>query len=78
LVDLDVEIEKCDKKLSLAKMSLDKVRKVTSQLDYEETVPANVRLANEEKVCLEILYVLPRLIVFFARRGKLLKRKLLF
>jgi hypothetical protein len=76
---LDVEIEKCEKKLSLAKMNLDKVKKMISQLDYEETVPANVRLANEEKVCLEFLYLVPEAdIVFPPRRGKLWKRKLLF
>lgn len=50
LVDLDVEIAKCDKKLDLAKLNLEKVRKVESQPDYEETVPANVRLINEDKV----------------------------
>ena len=31
-------------------MSLSKIEKVESQADYESTVPANVRLANEEKV----------------------------
>lgn len=45
-----MEIAKCDKKLDLAKMSLDKVLKVEAQPDYETTIPANVRLANEEKV----------------------------
>ncbi|KAG5220850.1 tRNA synthetases class I-domain-containing protein [Salix suchowensis] len=49
LVDLDVEISKCDKKLDLAKLSLQKIVKVESQADYEDTVPANVRLVNEEK-----------------------------
>lgn len=49
LVDLDVEISKCDKKLDLAKLSLSKVVKVESQADYLNTVPENVRLANEEK-----------------------------
>ncbi len=49
-MDLDVEIAKCDKKLDLAKLNLEKVRKVESQADYEETVPANVRLINEDKV----------------------------
>ncbi|EMD35801.1 hypothetical protein CERSUDRAFT_84897 [Gelatoporia subvermispora B] len=48
-VDLEAEIVKCDKKLHLAKMNLDKILKVEQQADYEETVPANVRLANEEK-----------------------------
>ncbi|KAJ6580851.1 tRNA synthetases class I-domain-containing protein [Mycena capillaripes] len=49
LVDLDVEIAKCDKKLDLAKLNLQKMVKLESQPDYEETVPANVRLANSEK-----------------------------
>jgi valyl-tRNA synthetase len=51
LVDLDVEIAKAEKKLDLARLNLDKVVKVESQPDYEDTVPANVRLANEEKAC---------------------------
>jgi valyl-tRNA synthetase len=50
VVDLDVEIAKCVKKLELASLNLDKVWKVESQPEYESTVPANVRLANEEKV----------------------------
>lgn len=54
-MDLDIEIAKCDKKLGLAKMNLDKVLKVESQADYAETVPANVRLQNEEKVCYSFL-----------------------
>lgn len=49
-MDLDVEIAKCEKKLDLAKLNLEKVRKVESQPDYEDTVPASVRLQNEEKV----------------------------
>ncbi|KAH8105479.1 tRNA synthetases class I-domain-containing protein [Cristinia sonorae] len=49
LVDLDNEIAKCDKKLDLAKMSLDKILKLEAQPDYENTIPANVRLANEDK-----------------------------
>ncbi|RDB22412.1 Valine--tRNA ligase [Hypsizygus marmoreus] len=49
LVDLDVEISKCEKKLDLARMNLQKVIKVESQADYEDTVPADVRLANETK-----------------------------
>ena len=65
LVDLDVEIAKCDKKLDLAKLNLDKVLKVESQPDYEETVPATVRLQNEEKVCnyrfaCEFSFLIPR------------------
>lgn len=49
-MDLDVEIAKCEKKLDLAKLNLDKVLKVESQPDYEDTVPVTVRLQNEEKV----------------------------
>ncbi|KAF8063543.1 tRNA synthetases class I-domain-containing protein [Lyophyllum atratum] len=49
LVDLDVEIAKCVKKLDLARLNLQKVVKMEAQPDYEETVPATVRLANEEK-----------------------------
>jgi valyl-tRNA synthetase len=50
LVDLDVEIAKCEKKLDLAQLNLHKIIKVESQADYEDTVPAGVRLANEDKV----------------------------
>ena len=59
LVDLDAEIAKCEKKLQLAKLNLDKVRKVEAQSDYVETVPANVRLSNEDRVRLSstLLYV---------------------
>lgn len=49
LVDLDAEIAKCEKKLHLAQLNLEKILKVESQADYESTVPADVRLANEEK-----------------------------
>ncbi|CCL98448.1 uncharacterized protein FIBRA_00446 [Fibroporia radiculosa] len=49
LVDLDVEIMKCQKKLDLARLSLDKIRKLEAQPNYEETIPPNVRMANEEK-----------------------------
>ncbi|KAF8994628.1 tRNA synthetases class I-domain-containing protein [Cyathus striatus] len=38
LVDLDVEIGKCDKKPDLARLNLSKVAKVESQPDYETTV----------------------------------------
>ena len=50
LIDFDVEIAKCEKKLNLARLNLEKIRKVESQPDYEETVPKGVRLANEDKV----------------------------
>lgn len=49
-MDLDVEIAKADKKLGLATMNLEKVRKLESQPNYDETIPADVRLTNEEKV----------------------------
>jgi valyl-tRNA synthetase len=50
LVDLDAEIAKCKKKLSLARLNLEKVRKSESVPNCDETVPANVRLMNKEKV----------------------------
>ena len=49
-IDFDVEIAKCEKKLNLARLNLEKIRKVESQPDYEETVPENVRVINEDKV----------------------------
>ncbi|KAH9916527.1 tRNA synthetases class I-domain-containing protein [Fomitopsis serialis] len=48
-VDLDNEINKSEKKLDLARINLDKTRKAESHPDYEQTVPADVRAANEEK-----------------------------
>ena len=51
-VDLDGEINKCEKKLALARMNLTKIKKIEAQEDYESTVPTSVRLANEDKVCL--------------------------
>lgn len=49
VVDLGVEIEKCEKKLDLAQLNLQKIIKVESQADYKDTVPAAVRLANSDK-----------------------------
>ncbi|KAI9450848.1 hypothetical protein BJY52DRAFT_1226968 [Lactarius psammicola] len=49
LVDLDAEIAKREKKLQLARLNLNKVRKVEAQSDYVETVPENVRLMNEDR-----------------------------
>jgi len=49
LIDFDLEIAKCEKKLTLARLNLEKTLKVESQPDYEETVPENVRLVNEDK-----------------------------
>ena len=51
LVDLEKEINKCEKKLDLARLNLQKIVKIESQPEYEETVPANVRTANDDKVC---------------------------
>src|SRR5579863_3005580 len=50
LIDLDAEIAKCEKKLQLARLNLDKVKKVEAQPDYAETVPENVRIINEDRV----------------------------
>lgn len=50
-MDLDKEINKCEKKLDLARLNLQKIVKFESQPEYEETVPANVRTANDDKVC---------------------------
>ena len=50
LIDLDAEIAKSEKKLQLARLNLDKVRKVEAQSDYVETVPENVRSINEDRV----------------------------
>ena len=49
-MDLDKEIAKCGKKLDLARLYLQKIVKIESQPEYEETVPANVRIANSDKV----------------------------
>ena len=73
LVDLDAEIAKCEKKLQLAQLNLDKVRKVEAQADYVETVPANVRLMNEDRVCLGsmlCLRILENPNADITRRGK--------
>ncbi|KAL6303664.1 tRNA synthetases class I-domain-containing protein [Sparassis latifolia] len=48
-VDLDVEITKCEKKLHLARLNLDKIHKTAAQVDYKNVVPEDARLANEEK-----------------------------
>ncbi|KZT67577.1 hypothetical protein DAEQUDRAFT_729015 [Daedalea quercina L-15889] len=48
-VDLDNEIFKSQKKLDLARLNLDKARKVELHPDYDQSVPADVRIANEEK-----------------------------
>ncbi|OBZ72804.1 Valine--tRNA ligase, mitochondrial [Grifola frondosa] len=51
-VDLYAEIVKCEKKLVIARINLEKIRKTEALPDYAETVPENVRLSNEEKLAL--------------------------
>ncbi|CAE6413283.1 unnamed protein product [Rhizoctonia solani] len=41
MVDLDAEVSKLDKKLGLAQMSADKIRKLQEQPDYEKNLPEN-------------------------------------
>lgn len=50
LIDIDAEIAKCDKKLTLARLNLEKIMKIISQPDYAETVPSIVQITNDEKV----------------------------
>jgi valyl-tRNA synthetase len=50
MVDLDAEVSKLEKKLGLAQMSADKIRKLQEQPDYEKNLPENVRESNAEKV----------------------------
>ncbi|KAL1742991.1 tRNA synthetases class I-domain-containing protein [Schizophyllum fasciatum] len=49
LVDLDLEISKCDKKLDVVRMAHQKIVKTESQADYLQNVPENVRTANADK-----------------------------
>ncbi|KAF8308576.1 hypothetical protein DL93DRAFT_2171021 [Clavulina sp. PMI_390] len=46
LVDLNAEIEKCEKKIALAQMGADKVKKLMSAPGYEQNIPEDVRAAN--------------------------------
>ena len=50
LVNLEAEVAKCDKKIDLVRLNLEKLYKVISQPDYQVTVPEAVQLSNEEKV----------------------------
>lgn len=50
LVNLEAEVAKCDKKIDLARLNLEKLYKVISQPDYQTSVPEAVQLSNEEKV----------------------------
>ncbi|KAI9568346.1 tRNA synthetases class I-domain-containing protein [Boletus coccyginus] len=49
LVNLEAEVAKCDKKIDLARLNLDKLHKVISHPDYQVTVPEAVQFGNEEK-----------------------------
>ena len=51
LIDIDVEIEKCEKKKRVAQIALDRIKKTEAHPNYEQTVDAETRLGNEEKVC---------------------------
>ncbi|EJT98070.1 hypothetical protein DACRYDRAFT_24610 [Dacryopinax primogenitus] len=50
VVDLDAEIAKAQKKLDVAELNANKVRKAQSQPDYETTIPEQVREANTERL----------------------------
>lgn len=49
LVDLDNEIAKCEKKLDLAMMTAEKLRKIEAQPGYD-AIAESVRASNSEKV----------------------------
>lgn len=49
-MDIENEIAKCNKKLDLLQLNLQKVLKAIAQPDYEKSVPENVQIANREKV----------------------------
>ncbi len=49
-MDLEQEISRCEKNLILAKGAADKLQATMNKQDYESNVPADVRLANTEKV----------------------------
>ena len=56
LVNLEAEVAKCDKKIDLARLNLEKLYKVISQPDYQATVPEAVQLGNEEKVGIRVAF----------------------
>jgi hypothetical protein len=72
LVDLDAEIAKCEKRLQLAQLNLDKFRKMEALAGYVKAVPANVRFINEDMVRLAsvLVYVFQETLIMRARRGK--------
>ncbi len=58
-MDLDNEISKCEKKLNVARMNLQKITKHESQPDYAETIPEAVRQSNDEKASLALYKMYP-------------------
>lgn len=62
MVDLDAEVAKLDKKLGLAQMSAEKIRKLQEQPDYEKNLPENVREANAEKVSFNLPHLCMRFV----------------
>ncbi|KAG6331734.1 hypothetical protein ID866_7353 [Astraeus odoratus] len=49
IVDLEAEIARCNKKISTVTVNIEKILKIMSQPDYQESVPVVVQQANEEK-----------------------------
>lgn len=47
---MDIEIVKNEKKLNVAKLALDKVKKAEAVPNYEEIVPVETRDFNTERV----------------------------
>ena len=50
LIDIDVEIERCEKKKKVSQIALDKIKKNEAHPNYDQTVDDETRAANEEKV----------------------------
>ena len=59
MIDIDVEIEKCEKKKKVALLALDRIKKNEAHPNYEQTVDAETRLANVEKVRTHVLSDVP-------------------
>lgn len=74
LVNLEAEVAKCDKKIGLARLNLEKLYKVISQPNYQTTLPEAVQLSNEEKVglsfCLWICLKLIEKCLYSGRRWR--------
>lgn len=59
LVDLDAEIAKSEKKLQLAKLNLSKLKTAEAVPGYEENVPIDAQIMNEERVSQPIITFYP-------------------